>query len=163
MRLGVQAALVDGMLVPGDVEVVDGAVTAFGLASPTGRGLAAPGFVDLQVNGFAGVDFLDTDADGYALAGASLLETGVTAYLPTFITSSEARLVEALGQVPTACEQGPRIAGVHLEGPFLSAARLGTHPAAERRDPDLDLAERLLAAGPVSLMTLAPELPGAAA
>src|SRR5260221_10422794 len=124
MRLGVQAALVDGMLVPGDVEVVDGAVTAFGLASPTGRGLAAPGFVDLQVNGFAGVDFLDTDADGYALAGASLLETGVTAYLPTFITSSEARLVDPRGQAPTAREAGPRVVGEHIPVPLLSAVRL---------------------------------------
>lgn len=163
MRLGVETALVDGMLVPGDVEVVDGIVTAIGLASPTGRGLAAPGFVDLQVNGFAGVDFLDTDADGYQRAGTALLETGVTAYLPTFITSSEERLVEALGQVPTTHGHGPRVVGAHLEGPFLSAARLGTHPAAGRRDPDLDLTERLLAAGPVVLMTLAPELPKAAA
>ncbi len=163
MRLGVEAALVDGVLVPGDVEVVDGTITAFGLASPAGRGVAAPGFVDLQVNGFAGVDFLDTDADGYEQVGAALLETGVTAYLPTFITSSEDRLVDALRQVPTGGGRGPRVVGVHLEGPFLSAARLGTHPAAERRDPDVELAGRLLAAGPVSLMTLAPELPGAAA
>ena len=55
---------------------------------------------------------------------------------------------------------GPRILGVHLEGPFLAPSRLGTHPAASRRDPDRALLERLLAAGPVRLMTLAPELPG---
>ena len=161
MRLGVAAALVGEALVPGDVEIVDGAVTGYGLASPNGRGIAAPGFVDLQVNGFAGIDFLDTDGGGYTTAGAALLETGVTAYLPTFITSSEARLVEALRQVPTISEPGPRVLGVHLEGPFLSAARLGTHPAEGRRDPDVDLAARLLAAGQVALMTLAPELPGA--
>src|SRR5438552_2450973 len=130
MRLGVEAALVDGVLVPGDVEIVDGAVAAFGLSSPAGRGVAAPGFVDLQVNGFAGVDFLDTDADGYEVAGSALLETGVTAYLPTFITSSEETIVDALQQMPTAASRGPRVVGAHLEGPFLSAARLGTHPAA---------------------------------
>ena len=163
MRLGVEAALVGSVLVPGDVEIVEGTVTASGLASPNGRGIAAPGFVDLQVNGFGGVDFLDTDADGYARAGAALLETGVTAYLPTFITSSEERLAAALSQVPTVREHGPRVVGVHLEGPFLSASRLGTHPAADRRDPDVELAGRLLAVGPVALMTLAPELPGAAA
>jgi N-acetylglucosamine-6-phosphate deacetylase len=56
---------------------------------------------------------------------------------------------------------GPRILGVHLEGPFLSALRLGIHRAADRRDPDEDLLERLLAAGPVRLVTLAPELLGA--
>ena len=62
MRLGVRAALVDGVLVPGDVEVVDGLIAGYGLPAPTGRGIASPGFVDLQVNGFAGVDFLDADA-----------------------------------------------------------------------------------------------------
>ena len=50
---------------------------------------------------------------------------------------------------------------MHLEGPFLSPNRLGTHEAASRRDPDLALLERLLDSGPVRLMTLAPELPGA--
>ncbi len=66
MRLGVEAALVDGRLVPGDVEVIDGRVAGYGLSSPNGRGVAVPGFVDLQVNGFAGVDFIEADVDGYA-------------------------------------------------------------------------------------------------
>ncbi len=87
MKLGVEAALVDGVLVPGDVEVDDGRIVAVGLAAPAGRGIAVPGFVDLQVNGFGGVDFLDADADGYRRAGEALLETGVTAYLPTLITT----------------------------------------------------------------------------
>jgi N-acetylglucosamine-6-phosphate deacetylase len=160
MRLGVQAALVDGQFVRGDVEVADRRIAGYGLASPNGRGLAVPGFVDLQVNGFSGIDFLETDADGYRRAGDALLETGVTAYLPTFITAPEAQLLAALREVPAGSD-GPRILGVHLEGPFLSALRLGIHPAAARRDPDRDLLERLLAAGPVRLMTLAPELPGA--
>jgi N-acetylglucosamine-6-phosphate deacetylase len=160
MRLGVQAALVGGELLPGDVELEDGRIAAVGLASPDGRGIAVPGFVDLQVNGFAGVDFLEADAAGYARAGDALLETGVTGYLPTLITSSEEHLLAALREVPLKAK-GPRILGVHLEGPFLSPERLGTHPAEFRRDPDPDLLERLLAAGPVRLVTLAPELPGA--
>ena len=159
MRLGVEAALVDGVLVPGDVVVEDGLVAGVG-SDGGGRGIAVPGFVDLQVNGFAGVDFLGADADGYAEAGEALLETGVTGYLPTFITSDEADLLTALGAVPESAA-GPRILGVHLEGPFISAARLGTHPPAARRDPDPLLLGRLLDAGPVRLMTLAPELPGA--
>jgi N-acetylglucosamine-6-phosphate deacetylase len=161
MRLGVEAALVAGDLVPGDVELDGDVVAAYGLPSPSGRGIAAPGFVDLQVNGFAGVDFLDADADGYARAGTALLETGVTAYLPTFITASEEQLAAALRQVPRETAAGPRVLGAHVEGPFISASRLGTHPAQHRRDPDPALVTRLLEAGPITLMTLAPELSGA--
>lgn len=160
MRLGVEAALVDGRFVRGDVELADDRIAEVGLASPNGRGVAVPGFVDLQVNGFAGVDFLESDADGYRRAGEALLETGVTAYLPTFITAPEERLLAALRAVPAGGD-GPRILGVHLEGPFLSPRRLGIHPEGARRDPDVVLLERLLAAGPVRLVTLAPELQGA--
>jgi N-acetylglucosamine-6-phosphate deacetylase len=160
MRLGVEAALIDGALVPGDVEVADGVVAAYGVAGTNGRGVAVPGFVDLQVNGFAGVDLMGADADGYRRAGEALLETGVTAYLPTFISAPEEDVLAALGNVPVAPD-GPRLLGVHLEGPFLAATRLGIHPPEARRDPDPALLERLLGAGPVRLMTLAPELPGA--
>jgi N-acetylglucosamine-6-phosphate deacetylase len=160
MRLGVGAALVDGTLVPGDVEIADGCVASVGLSSANGRGIASPGFVDLQVNGFAGVDFFSADADGYRRAGRALLECGVTAYQPTFITSPEEELLGALAEVPVN-GAAPRVLGAHLEGPFISPERLGTHPAEARRDPDRALLERLLAAGPVSHVTLAPELPGA--
>lgn len=159
MRLGVEATLVDGLLVRGDVEVDDGHVVAVGLAS-RGRGIAVPGFIDLQVNGFGGVDFLDADAEGYRRAGEALLETGVTAFLPTLITTPEAQLVAAMAEVPRGASR-PRVLGMHLEGPFLSPNRLGTHEASARRDPDPALLDRLLAAGPVRLMTLAPELAGA--
>jgi N-acetylglucosamine-6-phosphate deacetylase len=160
MRLGVGAALVDGAWVTGDVEVADGKIAAVGLESANGNGLAAPGFVDLQVNGFAGVDFFAADTEGYRRAGKGLLECGVTSYQPTFITSPEDKLAAALAEVPTN-GAAPRVLGAHLEGPFISPERLGTHPAEARRDPDQALLERLLAAGHVSHMTLAPELPGA--
>jgi N-acetylglucosamine-6-phosphate deacetylase len=89
-----------------------------------------------------------------------LLAGGVTAYLPTFTTSPENVVTGALEAMPTEAG-GTRILGAHLEGPFISAARLGVHPPADRRDPDPGLLEQLLAAGPVKLVTLAPELPGA--
>jgi N-acetylglucosamine-6-phosphate deacetylase len=160
MRLGVEAALIEGRLIRGDLEIAEGCVQGHGLSSPNGRGIAVPGFVDLQVNGFAGVDFLRSDRAGYRRAGEALLETGVTAYLPTFITAPEDNLVAALRELPTESD-GARALGAHLEGPFLSPTRLGAHPAAARRDPDPNLLERLLNAGPVRLVTLAPELPGA--
>jgi N-acetylglucosamine-6-phosphate deacetylase len=159
-RLGVEAALVDGALLPGDVEIAHGRIVAVGLNGRPGHGVAAPGFVDLQVNGFAGVDFYSADTDGYRRAGQALLATGVTAFQPTLITSPEADLTAALQEVPPN-GAAPHVLGAHLEGPFLAPERLGTHPAAARRDPDRELLERLLAAGPVAHMTLAPELPGA--
>ena len=161
MRLGVEAAIVEGQLLRGDVEVAAGRIVAVGLAPTRGGGIAVPGFVDLQVNGYAGVDFAAADATGYAAAGEALLEGGVTAYQPTLITAPEDALIAALREVPAGEQTGPRILGAHLEGPFLSERRLGAHPLAARRDPDRDLLERLLAAGPVAHMTLAPELPGA--
>jgi N-acetylglucosamine-6-phosphate deacetylase len=159
-RLGVQAALVDGQLLRGDVEIADGHVTAVGVNGRPGHGIAAPGFVDLQVNGFAGVDFHAADTDGYRRAGRALLETGVTAFQPTLITAPETELTAALQEVPPN-GAAPHVLGAHLEGPFLAPERLGTHPAAARRDPDAELLERLLRAGPVAHVTLASELPGA--
>ena len=162
MRLGVAAALVDDRLVPGDVEIADGAIAAVGLAG-RGRGTAVPGLVDLQVNGFGGVDLMRAGADGYARAGEALLAHGVTAYRPTFISAPVAELTAALRELPAGRPGGPRLLGAHLEGPFISPQRLGAHPAGARRDPDPALLARLLDAGPVTAMTLAPELPGALA
>jgi N-acetylglucosamine-6-phosphate deacetylase len=159
MRLCVEAALVEGVLVQGDVELVDGVVGGVALGR-AGKGIAVPGFVDLQVNGFGGVDFSSTDADGYRRAGEALLATGVTAFQPTLITAPEEDLVAALAEIPTG-GTGPRVLGAHLEGPFISPQALGAHPAAAQRDPDRALLERLLAAGPVAHVTLAPERPGA--
>src|SRR5436853_7761755 len=96
MRLGVGAALVDGTLVPGDVEVVDGEISAVGLSGSNGSGIASPGFVDLQVNGFGGVDFFSGDTEGYRRAGRALIECGVTPYRPTFLTSLHELPVAAL-------------------------------------------------------------------
>ena len=57
MRLGVSAALVDGVFVSGDVSIADGVIEAVGLSNGSGNGIAAPGFVDLQVNGYGGQEF----------------------------------------------------------------------------------------------------------
>jgi N-acetylglucosamine-6-phosphate deacetylase len=159
VRIGVAEAIVEGTLVPGDIAVEDGRLVEVGLA-PRGTRLAVPGFVDLQVNGFGGVDFADADAVDYRRAGEALLATGVTAFQPTLITAPEADLIAQLRAVPSY-GLGARVLGVHLEGPFLSESHIGAHRLEARRDPDQTLLERLLAAGPVSQVTLAPELPGA--
>jgi N-acetylglucosamine-6-phosphate deacetylase len=161
MRLGVSAAVVDGALVPGDLDVADGRVVAVGLAGQ-GRGVAVPGLVDLHVHGFGGVDFASADTDGYRRAAAALAAAGTTAFQPTFVTAPEEELLTSIRALPAAVG-GATVLGCHLEGPFLSPARLGMHPAEARRDPDPGLLERLLAAGRVTEVTLAPELQGALA
>jgi N-acetylglucosamine-6-phosphate deacetylase len=162
MRLGVEAALVHGELVPGDLDVEDDRVTAVGLAGG-GRGrVAIPGFVDLQVNGYAGVDFLSASSDDYRRAGEALQLAGVTAYQPTFISSPETVTTDALRAMPVR-GPGPRVLGAHLEGPFLSPEWPGAHPLEHLRLPDPALLDRLLDAGRVSEVTLAPELPGSEA
>jgi N-acetylglucosamine-6-phosphate deacetylase len=161
VRLGVEAALVAGRLVGGDVEVEDGRIARVGVGvNGRGTGIAVPGFVDLHVHGFGGVDFAAADAAAYRRAGEAMLGTGVTALQPTFVTAPEEELVASLREVP--CDDvGPRILGVHLEGPFLSPQRMGMHPESARREPSADLLRRLVDAGPVVHMTLAPELEGA--
>jgi N-acetylglucosamine-6-phosphate deacetylase len=148
MRLGVEAAVVQGELIPGDVSMQNGTVDAFGL-SGSGAGIAVPGFVDLQVNGYGGVDLL-TEPERWPEVDTMLAELGVTTWQPTLISASPEQTVQALGAIGL---------GVHLEGPFLS--RPGAHPVDCLSDPDLDLLRVFLAAGNVTAVTLAPELPGA--
>jgi N-acetylglucosamine-6-phosphate deacetylase len=162
MRLGVRAAVIDGRLVTGDVEVEDGVVTNAGLAGPASGGLAVPGFVDAHINGFAGVDFLSATRDGYRRAGEALAATGVVAYQPTFITSPPDVLRAALAELGAATDaHGPAILGAHLEGPFLSERWPGAHDTAHLLAPDVELMRSLCEAGAVGMVTLAPELPGA--
>src|SRR5262249_10741129 len=140
----------------------DGRVVGVGLAPAGRRGIAVPGFVDLQVNGFAGVDFLTAGGDDYRRAGEALLALGVTAYQPTFITAPEEMLLDALREMPPS-NGGPQIIGAHLDGPFLSPQRRGTRPPEHGRHPDAALRARLLDAGHGPTRTRAPELGGAGA
>jgi N-acetylglucosamine-6-phosphate deacetylase len=161
VRLGVEAALVDGELVRGDVTVEDGVVTAVGVEPAGKTGIAVPGFVDAHVNGFAGVDFMTADADGYRRAAAALAATGVVAFQPTFVSAPVADYPAALQVAAEGTGPGlPLVTGVHLEGPFLSPAWPGAHDPSALLAPDPRLAVRLCELGPVRTITLAPELPG---
>jgi N-acetylglucosamine-6-phosphate deacetylase len=164
-HLGVAATLLGGELVDGDLEIADGRITAVGLPGP-GRGVAIPGLVDLQVNGYVGVDFAAAGPDDYRRAERALLADGVTAYQPTITSAPQEDLLAALERASRAIAGwvpgGARPIGVHLEGPFLSPTRPGVHPPSAIRDPELQLAE-LLCQAPVTFMTVAPERPGAPA
>jgi N-acetylglucosamine-6-phosphate deacetylase len=149
--------------VPGDVAVADGYVVALGL-TPGRGGIAVPGLVDLQVNGYSGVDFLRASVEELAGAGLALARDGVLAYQPTLISNeigptqvAAARVADLVSQQP----EGARVLGIHLEGPFLSPLRAGTHPLRRLVAPDIETLISLLNAGPVTMVTLAPELPGA--
>jgi N-acetylglucosamine-6-phosphate deacetylase len=164
-RLGVAAALVDGSIVPGDVEVDAGSgdVVAVGIA-PAGRsGLAVPGFVDVQVNGFAGVAFTDPDVDldGYRSASTAMARTGVTSFVLTIPTVAPGTYAALLPRSAEACRTdlgGARAIGVHLEGPFLNPQRRGAHREEWIQPPSISSADAMLDVAPVALMTLAPEM-----
>ena len=164
-----------GVLAPGYLSVQGGVIAEVGEGPPAGEpdldlgtGVLVPGLVDLQVNGYYGVDLADCDPDGWALVARRLPETGTTAFLPTFITAPVPTLATALRSAAKAAEAvtaGARVLGVHLEGPFLSPARAGAH----RRDwivpPSPGAVAELLDAGQglLRLVTLAPEADGALA
>jgi N-acetylglucosamine-6-phosphate deacetylase len=163
VRLGVSATLVDGTLIDGDVTIDGDSVTAVGVSGGGGRGMAVPGFVDAHINGIAGVDFMTADGDGYARAAEALAAAGVVAYQPTLVSSPPGAYDGPLAAAAAAMAEpdaGARILGVHLEGPFLSREWAGAHDPGHLLEPDPALADRLCDAGPVTMVTLAPELEG---
>jgi N-acetylglucosamine-6-phosphate deacetylase len=164
MRLGVAGAVIAGGLVPGDVEVEDGVISQVGLR-PGGRGFALPGLVDLQVNGYGGVDFNEAAHDGFLQALAALRRDGVFAVQPTIITDSAdnvARQLKVIAAVAADPAAACKIVGVHAEGPFLSPHHRGVHRPEYLRSPDQAIVEAFLAAGPLRTITIAPELDHAA-
>jgi N-acetylglucosamine-6-phosphate deacetylase len=124
-----------------------------------------PGLFDLQVNGFGGVDFNapDLTADRLDDALDQMRRTGVTRCLPTLITSSFDRFAPSARVLSHSSH--PAIAGIHMEGPYVSAedGYRGAHPHADVAPPTLDDFRRRQdsAGGRIVLVTLAPERPGA--
>src|SRR5262245_29442292 len=126
-----------------------------------------PGLFDLQVNGFAGIDFNapDLTADRAAAALDPMRQTGVTRCLPTLITSPFDRFAanaRVLARAPH-----PMVAGIHMEGPYLSPAdgARGAHPREHLAGASVDDFRRRqdAADGRIALITLAPEIEGAMA
>jgi N-acetylglucosamine-6-phosphate deacetylase len=121
----------------------------------------APGLIDLQVNGGFGVEIGEDPAAIQRLA-EKLPAAGVTAFLPTIITSPAAEYARAFDAFASARNgPGARALGFHLEGPFLSPQRAGAHRIELIEAADQELLETLLAYDGIRLMTLAPERPGA--
>ncbi|MGE0420169.1 MAG: N-acetylglucosamine-6-phosphate deacetylase [Acetobacteraceae bacterium] len=135
--------------------------------------MRAIGLIDLQVNGFAGVDFNDAALTPEAMDHAlhAMLRIGVTCCLPTLITATEADLAARFAALDAAVANsrlGPlMVPGYHLEGPFLNPTPgyAGCHPSAAMVLPDIGLIRRVTAElrRPVLLLTVAPERDGASA
>lgn len=132
-----------------------------------------PGFVDIHVHGAGGSDVMDADPASLQTVAATLARFGTTAFVPTTVTASPGQTIAAIERI-AAFTRTSRIQdslsltaeslGIHLEGPFISKARRGVHPEEWIAAPSLSLFERLIApaTGEVRILTLAPELPGAA-
>jgi N-acetylglucosamine-6-phosphate deacetylase len=122
----------------------------------------APGFVDMHVHGGGGASY--TDGDGIAEAAAFHLRHGTTTTLASLVTASPAELLGGVRALAEAARRGI-VAGVHLEGPWLSRAHCGAHDPTQMRDPDAGEIDAVLAAGEgtIRMVTLAPELRGAEA
>lgn len=151
-----------GVLSPGLVEVDEGRITS--VVPTTGAvpdRVLAPGLVDLQVNGVDDVDVAAADGRDWDRLDALLAAQGTTTWLPTLVTAPLDSYRDRLGAVAAAAARPgvhPRIPGAHLEGPFLGGAR-GAHPPALVRDVDVDWIAGI--EGPVAMMTLGAEVPGA--
>lgn len=132
--------------------------------------VVAPGLVDLQINGFRGMDFNtgDLTTDVVSRVCQAVVEEGVTSFYPTVITNSDEAIRQALSTIGHCMVNRSTLgcmAGIHLEGPFISSedGPRGAHHRGFVKSPDWDLFSKWQDAshGNIKVVTLAPELPGA--
>lgn len=157
-------------VVHGWVHVVDGRIREVGTGPEpedsdrrdVDGGHVLPGFVDIHCHGGGGTSFTTTDPDEARRAAGFHLTHGSTTMLASLVTASFDTLAAQAGVLGRLAADGV-LAGVHFEGPFLSAKRCGAQDPAYLRDPDPAGFDRVVAAadGHARMMTIAPELPGA--
>ena len=128
--------------------------------------ITIPAFVDLQVNGHGGIDLLSAKTtEDIRKVGRSLWKEGVGAYLPTLITGPIEQTLDVMKLIDqvrrSPADDEAEVIGIHLEGPFLSSEKPGVHPLQYLMEPTQEILGRYLAAGTVTMVTLAPEIPGA--
>ncbi|MBL8966203.1 MAG: N-acetylglucosamine-6-phosphate deacetylase [Spirochaetaceae bacterium] len=129
-----------------------------------GGAFIAPGLIDTHIHGFAGFGTEDLSTDAIMAMSEELGKFGVTSFCPTIYPMAEEDMLASIRASVGAIgrETGARVLGVHLEGPFISPARLGVQRPEFVRPVDLELMERLYEAGGghISNMTVAPEIKG---
>jgi len=167
----------DGILDKGVLEVrPDGTIGYVGPASgwsgppPEAVETIAPGYVDIHCHGGGGHTVTSGDPDEVAAAASHHLSRGTTTMLASLVSASTPDLVASIAAIAAVAETGSPVVGCHVEGPFLDPAHRGAHDPAHLRHPGSDEIATWLAAGvddagveTVRMVTLAPELPGAAA
>lgn len=157
------------VLEPGWVEIRSGQVSAVGTGSPPREpdvsfpaGTLAPGFIDAHIHGGGGFSFNDPDPAAAAVEIAAVhLGHGTTTLMASLVTAPLAELETAVAALAGLVEDGV-LAGIHLEGPWLSPSHRGAHTKELLRLPDPASIDRLMLAGrgAVRMVTLAPELEG---
>src|SRR5213083_3778656 len=127
-----------------------------------GGNYLAPGFVDLHVHGAVGRDTMEASAEAFRVICDFHATGGTTLLLLTTATAPMDKLVEVLDAVRDCRSSNDAIAGVHVEGPFISKAKCGAQRAEFIQDPSRAAVQRLLEhADVIKRVTIAPELPGA--
>jgi N-acetylglucosamine-6-phosphate deacetylase len=140
-----------------------------------GDAVLAPGYLDIHIHGGAGRDVMEANPASLSAVERLIAQHGVTSYFPTTVTAPVDQILSALERLAGAIEDGGKQnsgpdgaratpLGIHLEGPFMSHARPGVHPPADLLLPTLPLFERFwqAARGHIRIITMAPELEGAA-
>jgi N-acetylglucosamine-6-phosphate deacetylase len=129
----------------------------------------APAFLDVHTHGAAGHDLMEATPEALAAIGAFLASRGTGGFLATTVTAPLDATLRALSGLARLIAAPPsprqaRVLGIHLEGPFLSHRKRGVHPPEHLLAPEIAVFDRFYEAseGHIRLMTLAPELPGAA-
>lgn len=149
-------------IVSGRVRVDGDRIAAIVGGDPGPAGWIVPGFVDIHNHGGGGHTFTTGEPDDARAAASFHLRHGTTTLLASLISAPPQELRTAVGSLAPLVDDGA-LAGLHLEGPYLSPARRGAHHPAHLRHPSTrELADLIdLGAGAIRMVTLAPELPGA--
>jgi N-acetylglucosamine-6-phosphate deacetylase len=158
----------DGICRPGWLETRGDTILACGGGKPPRPvdddfpdGVVVPGFVDMHVHGGGGASYTDGVRDNARRAAMFHLRHGTTTTLASLVTAPREALLDAVTVLTDLTTDGT-VGGIHLEGPWLSAARCGAHERTQLRNPDPAEIDAVLAAGngAIRMVTLAPELPG---
>ena len=163
-------------LVQGDIEIQDGKILRVGKDLPRkeedlavdcgGEYTVVPGFVDVHIHGCAGADTCDGTRESLETMARFLLSHGVTSFCPTTMTTGrdvmEQALLAAKDVMEHPVEEGARVVGVNMEGPFISKERKGAQKEEDILAPDLELFRHFweISGGLIRLVDIAPEQPG---